>query len=82
MVIYIYIYIIHGIYVYFLFKTVCLWGVPRKTFILAPAGFVIPSVSNLLLGLTPKNLLKFEIFPVESSSPFQRISELSLLCNN
>ena len=78
----IYIYIICEIYVYFLFKTVCLWGVPRKTFILAPAGFVISSVRNLLLGLKPENLLKFEIFPVESSSPYQGISVLTLLCNN
>ena len=38
-------------------------------FILFPAGFVISPVRNLLVGRTPEKFLKFEIFPVEPSSP-------------
>ena len=53
----------------FLFKTACLWHFPCKIFILSPASFVISPVRNLLLGLTLENVLKFEIFPGESSSP-------------
>ena len=68
---YIYIHIWGYMSVCFLFKAVCLWGSPRKIFILFPAGFVISPVRNLLLGLTPEKFLKFEIFPGESSSPHQ-----------
>ena len=46
-----------------------IWGSPRKIFILSPTGFVISPLRNLLLGLTTKNFLKFEIFPGESISP-------------
>ena len=49
----------------FLFKTVCLWASPRKIFILSRAGFVISPVRNLMLYL---NVLRFKIFPDESSS--------------
>ena len=55
---YIYIYI----YIY-------ISGSPRKIFILSPTGFVISPLRNLLLGLTPENFLKFEIFLGESISP-------------
>ena len=65
----IYIYIYIGICVCVLFETVCLRRSPRKVSILSPAGFVISPVKNLLLGLTPENILKFEIFPGETSSP-------------
>ena len=43
-------------------------GSPRKIFILFPVDFVISRVKNLLLGLTPEDFSKFEIFPGESSS--------------
>ena len=57
----------------FLFKRVCFSGSPRKIFILSPAGFVISPMRNLLLGLSPENCLKFEIFPGESSSPHRDV---------
>ena len=66
---FIYIYIYIGICVCVLFETVCLRRSPRKVSILSPAGFVISPVKNLLLGLTPENILKFEIFSGETSSP-------------
>ena len=47
-------------------------GSPNKIFILSPAGFFISPVRNLLLGLTPENFLKFEIFSGESSRPHRR----------
>ena len=56
------------VYVYIL-KTVCLWGYPRKIFMLSLAGFVISPVGNLVQALTPENFLKFKIFRGESSSP-------------
>ena len=55
------------VYVYIL-KTVCLWGYPRKIFMLSRAGFVISPVGNLVQALTPENFLKFKIFRGESSS--------------
>ena len=39
-----------------------------KTLLLSAVGFLISPVRNLLLGLTPENFKKFEIFPIESSS--------------
>ena len=56
----IYIYICVCVCVCFLFKTVCLWGSPRKIFILSLTGFVISQVINFI----PENFLKFEISPV------------------
>ena len=59
-----------GIYMCVFYLKQCACEVlPHKIFILSPAGFVISSVRNLLLCLTPENFLKFEIFPGESSSP-------------
>ena len=43
-----------------------------QDFHIFPGGFVISAVRNFLLGLTPENFLKFEIFPGESSSPHRR----------
>ena len=51
-------YIYGDICMYFLFKTVCLLGFPRKISILSPVGLFISSVRNLLLGLTPENFFK------------------------
>ena len=73
---YIYIHNIYYIYmvcvfvcIFYLKQFVFLWGSPRKILTLPPAGLVTSRVRKLLLGLTPKNFLKFEIFPGESSSP-------------
>ena len=66
---YMYIYECMCLCIFFKISTVYLWRSPRNTFILSPADFVISPVGNLLLGLTPKNVWKFKIFPGESSSP-------------
>ena len=80
--IYIYIYEYMCLCTFFRISTVYLWGSPRKTFILSPADFVISSVGNLLLGLTPENVWKFQIFPGESSSPHQSSDRVYTLWHN
>ena len=65
--------------VFSILQSVFLWCSPRKILILSPEGLVISPVRKLLLGLTPKNLLKFEIFPGESSSP-NHATETGYLC--
>ena len=37
--------------------------------VISPVGFLISPVKILLLGFTPKNVSKFDIFPSELSSP-------------
>ena len=63
-----------GIYVFKSAQYICQFTSPD--FHIIPGGFCslpgglpyLPS-GNLLLGFTPKNFLKFDIFPGESSSP-------------
>ena len=43
-------------------------------FVLSQVGFLICSVEDSLIGLTPKKFWKFSIFPSESSSPY-RVTE-------
>ena len=42
---------------------------PRWVFISSPVGFFISPVENLLQGLTPEKVWKFDIFPSGLSSP-------------
>ena len=48
-------------------------GNMKLSVVIVLSGFVISPVRNSLLGLTPENFLKFEIFPSDSSNLQQGI---------
>ena len=73
------------IYIYiYIYVCVCVCVCVRVcvcVFYLKQFVFVISPVRNLLLGLTPENFLKFEIFPGESSRP-HRVTETGCTLQN
>ena len=53
----------------FLVSVIYFISSPRWIFIWSPVGLLISPMENLLLGFTPEDFWKFDIFPRESSSP-------------
>ena len=58
-------------YIFKLAQYICHFALLDFNIIPGPVGFVVSPVGNLLLGLTPENFAKFDIFPSELRSPYR-----------